>query len=155
MIALLPVRAFAEPDWTGYTPISSEEDLAKIADDMDGKYYLTQDITLTDTWTPIGLGSSEEYDTFDGTAFTGVLDGDGHTISGLDTGNLETDAGVGLFAKVGQGGAVRNLTLDDAYAYGRYWVGGVAGINDGAIENCHLVNSTIAGHEATSVSQYN
>ena len=156
LINLLPTTAFAiEPDWSGYTAISSEADLKNIENDMDGKYYLTQNITLSAVWEPLGLGSEGQYidQPFSGIAFTGVLDGNGHQISGLNTGNLATYAGVGLFAK--NAGTICNLTLSDAYVYGRYWVGGFAGINNGKIENCHLIDSTIAGHEETSASDYN
>ena len=154
VLTLLPSAAFAmEPDdqWAGYTAIDSQEDLEAIANNMSGKYYLTDDITLTGTWTPLGHGSSGEYDNFDGTHFTGVLDGDGHTISGLNTGtDFQTYAGVGLFAAVGQSGQIKNLTLNGANVYGRYWVGGFAGLNSGTIENCHLTDSTVAGHEGSN-----
>ena len=137
VLTLLPSAAFAlEPDdqWAGYTAIDSQEDLEAIANNMSGKYYLTDDITLTGTWRPLGLGTSGEYDKFDGTPFTGVLDGDGHTISGLNTGTgFQTHAGVGLFAAVGQSGQIKNLTLNGADVYGRYWVGGFAGLNNGTI----------------------
>ena len=155
LINLLPVTAFATgPDWSGYTAISSAADLKNIANDMDGKYYLTQNITLTENWTPLGLGRSGSYDKFDGTPFTGTFDGNGHTISGLDTTTqFETYAGVGLFASVGAGGTIRNLTLSDANVYGRYWVGGFAGLNSGTIENCHLVDSKVGGYEKSNPSQ--
>ena len=156
LLNLFPATAFAiEPDWSGYTAISSEADLKNIENDMDGKYYLTQNITLSAVWEPLGLGSEGQYidQPFSGIAFTGVLDGNGHQISGLNTGKLATYAGVGLFAK--NAGTICNLTLSDAYVYGRYWVGGFAGINNGKIENCHLIDSTIAGHEGTSASDYN
>ena len=157
VLTLLPSAAFAmEPDdqWAGYTAIDSQEDLEAIANNMSGKYYLTDDITLTGTWTPLGLGSSGKYNSFDGTHFTGVLDGDGHTISGLNTGTgFQIYAGVGLFAAVEQSGQIKNLTLNDANVYGRYWVGGFAGINNGTVENCHLTYSTVAGHE-TGASNY-
>ena len=151
VLTLLPSAAFAmEPDdqWAGYTAIDSQEDLKAIANNMSGKYYLTDDITLTGTWAPLGHGSSGEYDRFNGTPFTGVLDGNGHAISNLDTGTgFQTYAGVGLFAAVGQSGQIKNLTLNGANVYGRYWVGGFAGINNGTVENCHLTYSTVAGHE--------
>ena len=151
LLGIIPANIAAATEkntWEGYTPISKPEDLSLIANDMDGKYYLTNDITLTGTWKPLGLGSSGEYDRFDGTAFKGVLDGNGHTIYELNTGTgFQTYAGVGLFAGVGSGGEIRNLTLSGTNIYGRYWVSGFAGINNGKIENCHLVNSTVAGHE--------
>lgn len=56
-------------------PISTAEDLKAIANDLDGDYILTNDIDISgENWTPIG--TIEE-------PFTGTLDGDGHTISGL------------------------------------------------------------------------
>ena len=58
LCALFPLSAaFAADEWEGYTAISSQEDLEKIADDMSGKYYLTTDITMEGIWSPLVLVS--------------------------------------------------------------------------------------------------
>ena len=70
---LTSVSAFAQ------TQISTEAQLKDIANDLNGHYVLTQNITLSDhEWTPIG--TSEQ-------PFTGTFDGQGHTIIGLTVGN--------------------------------------------------------------------
>lgn len=70
---LTSVSAFAQ------TRISTEAQLKAIANDLNGKYVLTQNITLSDDeWTPIGTKDRP---------FTGTLDGQGHTIIGLTVGN--------------------------------------------------------------------
>lgn len=70
---LTSVSAFAQ------TKISSEAQLKAIANDLNGKYVLTQNITLSDNeWTPIGTSDHP---------FTGTLDGKGFTIKGLTVGN--------------------------------------------------------------------
>ena len=70
---LTSVSAFAQ------TEISTEAQLKAIANDLKGKYVLTQNITLSDNeWIPIGTKDRP---------FTGTLDGQGHTIIGLTVGN--------------------------------------------------------------------
>lgn len=69
---LTSASAFAQ------TKISTEAQLRAIAHDLNGSYVLTQDITLTDEWTPIGTSDNP---------FKGTLDGQGHTIKGLTVGN--------------------------------------------------------------------
>ena len=68
---------------------------------------------------------------FKGTPFTGVFDGNGHTISHL------TIAGVsylGLFGHLGDGAKVSNLGLEDVDIYGTGAnVGGLVGLNLGSI----------------------
>ena len=40
--------------------------------------------------------------------------------------------------------------------YARYWAGAIAGLNNGTIENCHVVDSVIAGREGTNPqTEYN
>ena len=70
---LTSVSAFAQ------TKINDETGLKAIANDLNGHYVLTQNITLSDNeWTPIGTKDSP---------FTGTLDGQGYTIKGLTVGN--------------------------------------------------------------------
>ncbi len=94
---------------------------------------LTTDIDLngskSEQWTPIG----------NNTPYTGTFDGQRHTISGL---SIDSDAQyAGLFARISEGGTVKNLTLTDSYininsGNSTAYVGGICGWNDGRIENC-------------------
>ena len=94
---------------------------------------LTEDITLTDEWTPIGSAS---------TPYTGTFDGGEHTITGLV---VKGEDYAGLFGYVGINGKVQNLRLEDVQVSGSSNVGAVAGANvGGAIENC-TVSGTVTG----------
>lgn len=98
-----------------------------------GGYY---DETLTewtasenDEWEPLPL-TDEQGNQFE---FTGILDGLGHTISGLYIDN-EEGINQGLFGTLK--GTVKNLNFIDGYIKGQSNIGIVAGTNEGKIENC-------------------
>jgi type II secretory pathway pseudopilin PulG len=75
--------------------------------DLGGTYILTGDITLSNTWT--GIGITYPYPT-PPDPFTGTFDGNGHTITlGTPPGTGDTDEGV--FRVVGGGGVVKNLKV--------------------------------------------
>lgn len=107
--------------------ISSCLALQSMSNDLDAYYELTQDINCSDTvnwnsglgFVPIGLGTS--------TAFSGVLDGAGYTISDLFINTTSDDDGsAGLFA-TSEGGTVSDLTLEDVDISGLGGVGGLIG----------------------------
>ena len=134
-----------------------QEKLKAAAAEMDLKetyskacYILTADIALNDTadyeswsssapnytWEPIGTNAT-------GHEFDGVLDGNGHSISGLyiNTVTGDADQAIGLFADMN--GTVKNLTIDKAYIQiqgNSANVGVLAGCDrlDAVIENCHV-----------------
>lgn len=91
------------------TEIKTESDLKNIKNGLSGKYYLANDITLTEPF--VTLGSYEQ-------PFSGYFSGNGHTISGMnvtsnvfriDGSSLEYYAG--MFACVT--GTVEKLKLTD------------------------------------------
>lgn len=127
----------------GYVSISNQAELEAIADDPAGKYYLTTDIALSGNWMPIA-------------EFSGVLDGNGHCISGLTLTKTTkaTDEDLELLGLVGQNsGALCNLTLSDAsieYTHGATTtdssigaIGFFAGVNaaNGQIIGCNVDSS--------------
>ena len=80
------------------------------------------DLSSYSNWDPIGDDSA---------GFTGVLDGNGYTISNL-TINRPDEDGVGLFAIIGDpstmsGGEVRNLGIECVDIVGNTGVGGLVG----------------------------
>lgn len=90
-------------------PISTKEDLKAIANDLDGDYILANDIDISgENWTPIGTKEKP---------FTGTLDGNGYTISGLTikedsftpTGDGYYDSYYGLFGMTNGGRNTDNL----------------------------------------------
>ena len=148
VVGLIPAApAQAETlGWEGWTPISTQAELAAIgasSESLKGKYYLTQDITLTGEWTPIGLESG---------GFVGILDGNGHTISNVSI-TSPTKGVAGLFNYLATGysypnsykAVVRNLNVvvDFRFTLGDYSytpsVGGIAASNmGGLIYNCNV-----------------
>ena len=115
---LTSASAFAQ------TKITSEAQLRAIADDLNGSYVLTQDITLSDEWTPIGTSANP---------FTGTLDGQGHTIKGLTVGNGANDNKA--FFGFTNGATVKNIGFTSAV---------VKGHNQAAIVVAQATSSTLS-----------
>ena len=83
-------------DYTGYTAISTKQELKTIT--SNGKYYLTADIDMRgEVWQPIG-------------GFSGVFDGNGHTISNLNS--VGTNGG-GLFDSIKGSATITNVKLEN------------------------------------------
>lgn len=108
---------------------------------LDGYYWLTGDIDAdaTKSWDNgfSALGNST-------TAFTGIFAGNDHVISGLQV-SSGTDAG--LFGVIGAGGSVSDLGLNGSSIRGVN-AGGVAGTNNGTIENVYSIGGSINGTSA-------
>lgn len=113
--------------WVQAVEIDSAEDLKAMAEDLSGWYVLTADITLTGEWTPIG-GYYYAYEFYEPAwwqyAFRGELDGNGHTIYGL---NMTTLA-----------------HADDAVSATEGSKAGTAGLFASAV-NCYVHDLTISG----------
>ena len=149
ILSLLPAQAIAvdtqstatsnTQDWTGYTPISTKEELDAVRNNLAGKYYLTNDIVFTAAdfseggafynngkgWAPIGSGKW--------TAFNGIFDGNGYAVVGL---SVLSDEYAGLFGTVS--GYVCNLTVKDGTIKSKEYAGGIAGyLVEGTIVNCY------------------
>jgi len=125
---------------------------------LDAHYRLMANINLdagnSNNWTPIGSQSAH---------FTGVFDGNVYAINNLRI-SASTDDYRGLFGWIGAGGIgaagiVRNVTLTNVDILGNMQVGGVAGFNDGTIENSQVTGTVsgtqqvggIAGHNGGSI----
>lgn len=107
--------------------VSSAKGLLAWAQDSSKNCTLMQDIDLTGaSWSPV-------------LAFSGEFDGQGYTISGLTQ---------PIFATIGAGGKVRNLHLN-VDIVNTDITGGIAGRNDGSIENC-----TVSGTIQSELSEY-
>ena len=124
-------------DWQGSTT------------DITGYYKLTQDIMLpSGDWTAIGGSATNLRE--EG-RFRGTLDGGGHTISGL-SGSCR-----GLFNAIYGDGVVRNLTINNCNINNSSsdFVGAIAGINAGHIENCHVTGNITGGENVGGIVGYN
>ncbi|MHC4508282.1 MAG: GLUG motif-containing protein [Planctomycetota bacterium] len=75
----------------------------------------------------------------DGTPFSGIFDGNGHTVSHLTIMGAEY---LGLFGYLGFGAEVKDLGVVDANVTGSdILVGGLAGWNDGEVIQCYITGS--------------
>jgi beta-lactam-binding protein with PASTA domain len=135
--------------------ISSTRDLlamSLVPTDYNACFVLTTDIDLsgqTFTNAIVAPDTVYSYDpTYEGTIFNGTFDGNNHTIR-----NLKINAGhgsyLGLFGKIGSNGQVRNLNLESEDMSGGSYFGGLAGVNNGIVTNCHVTGS-IHGYVSSS-----
>ena len=94
-------------------------------------FILTADVNLTGltfTQSPIAPDTDNvQWNGFQGTKFTGIFDGNSHTISNL-TITASTQDYIGLFGYVGSDGQIRNLGVEDVNMTGRDSVGGLVGL---------------------------
>lgn len=140
------------------------EDLYNINNNMSGNYKLMNDIDMTEAtaeggewnymgngWDPIGSNGA-----YYGTAFSGVFDGNGHKIIGMNIDITTKPSGtrylyVGLFAN--NSGTIKNLSLTDGVVsaeispYSGYvaYTGSICGYNSGTISNCYN-NCPVSGY---------
>ncbi|MEY2633006.1 MAG: hypothetical protein RIR00_1660, partial [Pseudomonadota bacterium] len=133
-------------DGKTYTVVNTVAGLQDMNKNLTGYYALGSklDASATAGWNggagfaPVGNGSAPFY---------GVFDGLGHQIGNLVIYRPNTNA-VGLFGDLGLGGAIRNITLQDATVTGKQDVGALVGYNDGAISNASSTNGAVSGQYA-------
>jgi len=127
--------------------VSDEDGLQAIATNVNNgittyigdTIILTQNITLTNEWTPIGINNSKP--------FKGTFEGQNHTISNFRVFNRDY---AGLFGYA-DGGTISNITVYGEISTNNHKrIGGICGEikNDAKIENCHFVgeiNVTYSG----------
>ncbi len=147
----------------GWIGIYTAEQLAKIGVDseypLDGSYILMRDITLFENWTPIGgvdynnnvlLNITNSY------PFTGIFDGDDHTISGILVSSDKTY--LGLFGYI-EGATIENLILyapeiyiikDAPYTQNIGYNGCIAGYaSNSTITRCGVADGAVCGYKYT------
>ncbi len=138
-------------------PIASKTDLMAMASNTTNynKYFiLTANIDMQGQIfsTAIIAPDTSSSTDFQGTAFTGILDGNGYKITHFTiTGSSNSDY-LGLFGYIGSGSMIKNLGLEDCVLSGSsgyystsYAVGSLAGENwGGNIVNCYST-ATISG----------
>jgi hypothetical protein len=141
-------------------PIWNESDFENIRTNLGEVYRLMANITPPQTWTPFGT-------------FTGIFDGNGHTINfqnsptsnglfhtnsgtvknlglvdvNISGDNFDMDASVGGVAGMNTfSGVIKNCYVTGVVEGGGWmfgYVGGIAGKNQGIIENCIALSSSI------------
>ena len=141
---------------TPYNPylISTRDHLNNVRNHLGAHFKMVADIKFTEVdfakggafynggegWQPIG---TDRY-----TAFYGVFDGDGHTITGLYVNSSNTYAG--LFGY--NAGIIKNLgilegAVSSSHSYS--YAGGIAGYNYGSISSCYNTGSVVASSSSS------
>ena len=132
-LTMLPVgamTALAAGSGTENDPyqITTQEELEAITG--SNHYILMNDIALEGNWEPLG-------------SFSGTLDGNNKTITGLNV--TTSSSGAGMFEEIAAGGVVKNLTLygtvNSTFDGNAGRIGGFAAINDGTITGCTFYGS--------------
>ncbi|WP_167525449.1 MBG domain-containing protein, partial [Roseomonas genomospecies 6] len=116
---------------TAYMLVNSVENLQAIGGNLAGTYALGRDIDAGSTFlwnqgagfTPLGSAV---------TPFTGLFDGQDHSVTGLVINRPQSDD-VGLFGVVGAAGTVRDVRLLGGTVVGANRVGALAGTSAGTI----------------------
>ena len=117
--------------------VRNESDLSQIGQEgrsLSACYQMVDDIALTTPFTPIG-------------SFSGIFDGNGHTIQGLtmNTEVADQEKPAGLFSVIEENGKVENLTIKDAVIDVKSRFSGIiAGRNYGLIGKCSVINGKIS-----------
>lgn len=116
-------------------------DLKKVADNLDGTYYLMKDLNLgSEPWTPIGTEKNP---------FKGKFYGNGHTISNLYINGNKDDQGV--FGYVSQG-LIQELEVTGNVVGGTYAAGIVGRLGSGSkIAYCINRADVSGGHQIGGV----
>lgn len=154
---------------TGSDPyrITDEADLDRLASLVDAGYdfagcsfILTQDITLSGDFNPIGtiLGNDYPKDERQGNlAFSGTFDGNGKTIYGLTVSGSDRDES-GLFAYVDDA-EIKNLTVSGAVISSVYYAdaGVIVGMMGDycTVTDCRVIgNQVSAAYDAGAIAGY-
>ena len=121
------------------------------SNNYNDKYYklmadIEYDANVADNFTAIGTTIQNQFSH----EFNGHFDGQNHTISGINS----YDSWVyynGLFGHLGSGAEVKNVVIDNTTIGDGERSGGIAGINEGTITNCHVTSDvTIKGDAQSS-----
>ena len=108
--------------------------------DWSRAFILTADIVLDPNNNPAHVFTQAPIAPSSSSTFTGIFDGNGHTISNLTIAASSKNY-VGLFGYVGTGGQIKNLGVKKTVILGNYSVGGLAGLNYGTITSCYATGS--------------
>ena len=116
--------------------VFNEGDLSGLSGETEGYRF----------WTPIGMIMNHDTGIDSFVTYTGTFDGDGHFISGLYHFDYWSyDGYAGLVSKLGSGGVIKNVTVQNSYIATSRLAGAILGENrGGTVENCHNVNTTVA-----------
>ncbi|WP_133063253.1 GLUG motif-containing protein, partial [Sedimentisphaera salicampi] len=143
--------------------ISTRADLEAVNDDLDAHYVLVNDIDLSGTtYDRAVIAPDTDYtdDDFQGTAFSGNFNGNGHEITGL-TIDTNTNDFIGLFGLIGEWddydgfAAVYDLELSNCSIAGDGKVGSLCGWNNGKIFKSSSSGSVLGRNFVGGLIGYN
>ena len=126
------IRAY--PGFSGCSDTCIGYELVSDLDFQDSASY--RDITNQPNWI-----SNEGWQPI--VLFNAIFEGNNHTISNLFI-NREDSDNAGLFAVTGGDARIRNINLSDVQLIARRYVGGLTGVNHGAVSNSYT-NGNILG----------
>lgn len=127
--------------------VFNETDLNKIGSDygLSDYYQLMNDITLTESFKPIGYSQVQSQ----WVGFSGGFNGNAHTISGMNLSGEYNNAG--FFYSINATASVTGLKLTNATINGEYKNAGVlAGVVEGSVDRVIVENSTVTSTESNS-----
>jgi filamentous hemagglutinin family protein len=132
-------RPFLKNEYS--TTITNSHQLQMMAMNLTTNYTLANNVVMTPSMAAGGMWSSAGFSPVG--SFSGSLNGQGYTISGLFI-NRPTVAGVGLFSWLDVGAKVNDLGLVGGSVTGWYRVGGLAGYGDATISNSYVSGMNVA-----------
>ncbi|WP_337396024.1 ZmpA/ZmpB/ZmpC family metallo-endopeptidase-related protein [Prevotella sp.] len=117
-------------------PVSNEAELKSALSDTSADIVLTQDITLSGEWIPIGTKEAP---------YMGTFDGKGHAIKGL---TITTKAdNLGFFSFIGSTATVKNVSFTGAKVLGNKQAAIVAGQAENATISNVYVSGIVTGYD--------
>jgi hypothetical protein len=138
-----------EADPYQISTVADWQELIAASADWDKQFILLNDIDFGGAdLTPVAPDTDPATDGFQGTAFTGVFDGNDHTLTNASI-NLPHSDYVGLFGGLSANSQIRNLGVDCITVTGWSSVGGLCGGSSGTISGCY-VTGNISGGEYKS-----
>jgi formylglycine-generating enzyme required for sulfatase activity len=95
-------------------------------------------------WEPVGTNDAP---------FIGNFDGNGFIISNIAING--TSAYQGIFGYIGADGVVKNVGVVDGSISGGNYTGGIAGYNNGTIQNCYVSGNVSGGSYSGGIAGFN
>jgi hypothetical protein len=131
--------------------VADWQELTADPNNWDQHFILTNDIDFAGIiLTPVAPDVSFQGG-YPGTAFQGILNGNGHVMSNIMIKSLGLYS-VGLFGNIGSDGLIQDVTIKTITIQPfrlTNGVGGLAGSNEGTIASCHL-NDAVVGPAGSS-----
>ena len=117
----------------------------KLMADIDLSAYTGTDFNIIGYVNIVRIGRDSQVE---GKPFTGVFDGNGHTISNFSYHSTDTDC-IGIFKIVsGEDALIKNLGLINPENSGQYEVGSLVGeISSGTVSGCYVEGGSVSGNE--------